>query len=443
MDAENAEPKENADAPSDLQEFSPSVQLNLNVRGLGLSATLEINERSLELARAGRNISRLGLGQSPFPVPDVLQRRLREHAHEKDYLPVQGLPELREAICGYLQRTQQLSFDPEDILVGPGTKELMFLVQLTYYGDLVIPTPSWVSYAPQARILGRSIVWLPTDPETGLGVTSEALEAVCADDPLRPRLLVLNSPGNPTGTAYSPEHLQEIADAARAHRMLLLSDEIYGGLRFDGRHRSAAAFYGNGTIISDGLSKWAGAGGWRLGFFAFPKSLAWLREAMAAAASETYTSVAAPIQHAAVAAFEGGPEIELYLDRSRAILAALAEFVSRRLSAAGAAVNPIRGGFYAFPNFDPVRERLAERGVTTSAQLCARLLEEAGVAALPGSVFGRPAHELSLRLAFVDFDGAAALEALAQGERLDAAFLARHAPRVAAGVDAMARWVEG
>lgn len=426
-----------------LQAFHPSVQLNLNVRGLGLSATLEINERSAALIAQGRQVSKLGLGQSPFPVPDILQRRLAANTHQKDYLPVQGLKALREAICGYLKRTQDLDFDAEDILIGPGTKELMFLVQMVYYGDLVIPTPSWVSYAPQARILGRPISWLPTQPDTGLGVTADALSAMCANDPQRPRLLILNSPGNPTGTAYTAEQLQDIARVAEDCRMVLLSDEIYGGVQFDGRHRSAARYYRGGAIISDGISKWAGAGGWRLGFFAFPKSLAWLREAMAAAASETYTSVSAPIQHAAVAAFEGGPEMELYLQRSRAVLEALANTVSQRLTAAGAAVNPIKGGFYAFPNFDPVRPRLAERGVTTSLELCKRLLDDAGVATLPGSAFGRPPEELSLRLAFVDFDGGAALDALARGEALDAAFLKRHCGRVIEGIEALAGWVEG
>mgnify|MGYP006273944279 CR=1 FL=1 len=425
-----------------LHRYSPSVQLNLNVRSLGLSATLAINERSAALKAEGREISRLGLGQSPFPVPEVLQHALKANAHQKDYLAVQGLPALRAAICRYLKRTQDLDFDPEDILIGPGSKELMFLVQLVFYGDLVIPTPSWVSYAPQAQILGRPITWLPTRPETGLGVTAEALRAVCANDPMRPRLLILNSPGNPTGTAYTAEALAEIAAVARDHRLLLLSDEIYGGVQFDGRHQSAAQFYRGGTIISDGISKWAGSGGWRLGFFAFPKSLAWLRKAMAAAASETYTSVSAPIQHAAIAAFEGGPEMEIYLERSRAVLQALAQAVSRRLTKAGARVNPIKGGFYAFPDFEPLRERLAERGVTTSAQLCESLLEEAGVATLPGSAFGRPDHELSLRLAFVDFDGAAALDALREGETLDEAFLNRHCGRVIEGIEAMARWFE-
>ena len=433
-------------SPRDIQApdaFAPSVQLNLNIRGLGLSATLAINERSAALMKQGRKVSKLGLGQSPFPVPDVMQKALRDNAFQKDYLPVQGLYGLREKICGYLERTQGLDFDPEDILIGPGSKELMFLLQLVYYGDLLIPTPSWVSYAPQAQIIGRPIRWLPTAPETGLGVTPDVLHKACQNDPDRPRLLILNSPGNPTGTAYSPEQMLAIAEAAREHRLLLLSDEIYGGVQFDGQHQSAARYYRGGTIISDGISKWAGAGGWRLGFFAFPKSLSWLKDAMAAAASETYTSVSAPIQHAAKVAFEGGPEMELYLHRSRQVLEALANFVTDQLTDAGAQVNPIRGGFYAFPNFDPVADKLHARGITTSSQLCERLLEDTGVATLPGSAFGRPDTELSLRLAFVDFDGELALRALSNGETLDEAFLNRHCPRVMEGIRAMAHWARG
>ena len=433
-------------SPQDIKApdaFAPSVQLNLNIRGLGLSATLAINERSAALMREGRKVSKLGLGQSPFPVPDVMQKALRDNAFQKDYLPVQGLYGLREKICGYLERTQGLDFDPEDILIGPGSKELMFLLQLVYYGDLLIPTPSWVSYAPQAQIIGRPIRWLPTAPETGLGVTPEVLHKACQHDPNRPRLLILNSPGNPTGTAYTPEQMLAIAEAAREHRLLLLSDEIYGGVQFDGQHQSAARYYRGGTIISDGISKWAGAGGWRLGFFAFPKSLSWLKDAMATAASETYTSVSAPIQHAAKVAFEGGPEMELYLHRSRQVLEALANFVTDQLTEAGAQVNPIRGGFYAFPNFDPIADKLHARCITTSSELCERLLEETGVATLPGSSFGRPESELSLRLAFVDFDGELALRALSDGETLDEAFLNRHCPSVMEGIRAMAQWARG
>jgi aspartate aminotransferase len=393
--------------------ISPQIHVNLNVRGMGRSATVAINERSAELRSQGREVVRLGLGQSPFPVPEVMVQALRDNAAEKDYLPVQGLPALRQSIVEYYRRTEGLEYRPENVLIGPGTKELMFLVQLVYYGDLVIPAPSWVSYAPQARIIGRHLRWLPTDIETGMGVTPEALERVCAADPERPRLLILNYPGNPTGSTYSDDQLRGIAEVARKYRVLLLADEIYNGLRFDGHHASIARFYPEGTIISNGLSKWAGAGGWRLGAFTFPSTLSWLAESMAAVASETFTSTAAPIQYAAIKGFEQSDELDDYLARARRILHSLMMYSYDRLHSTGAELAVPRGGFYAFPNFSAPRTQLAERGIGSSRELCERVLDELGIAFLPGHVFGRPEHELSVRISCVDFDGATALEAAA------------------------------
>ena len=425
-------------------EFTPQVHLNLNVRGLSKSATVAINERCGALARDGCEVVRLGLGQSPFPVPDVMVEALRDHAGEKDYLPVKGLPELRRAIVGYYRRTQGLEYLPANILVGPGTKELMFLVQLVYYGELVIPAPSWVSYAPQARIIGRNLHWLPTEIETGLGVTPEALEQLCAADPQRPRLLILNYPGNPTGTAYSDEQLREIAEVARKYRLLLLADEIYSGLRFDGEHVSIARYYPEGTIISNGLSKWAGAGGWRLGAFVFPATLSWLVDAMAAVASETFTSTAAPIQYAAIHAFEPSPEWDDYLTRARKVLRGLMRHSYERLRSVGAELAVPKGGFYVFPNFSAPRTRLAERGITSSGELCERALEELDVAFLPGSVFGRPDHELSVRISGVDFDGRDALDAAAElgaSEDPGEDFLQKYCNPTFDAINRLADWV--
>ena len=422
-----------------VQPRSPEVYLNLSVRGMGPSATLAINERSRQLQEAGRTVYRLGLGQSPFPVPEHVRASLAQNAHQKDYLAVKGLPALREAIVDWVRRTEGLDYSPANVLVGPGTKELMFLVQLVYYGDLVIPTPSWVSYAPQASIIGRPIKWLRTRPETGLGVEPDALEELCAQDPNRPRLLILNSPSNPTGLAYTEEQLQALAEVLRKYRVLALSDEIYSGTHFTDGHVSLARYYPEGTVISNGLSKWCGAGGWRLGYFIFPDTLAWLADAMAAVASETFTSTSAPLQYAAISALEDRTEMHQYLDHSRQILAALAGYAYRTLSDAGALLNPAAGGFYLFPRFEPQRERLSARGISDNGALCERLLEETGVATLPGSNFGRPSSELSMRLAYVDFDGGNAL-ARAVGETVDEAFVRRHCNRVTDAIDRLAGW---
>jgi aspartate aminotransferase len=182
----------------------PDVNLNLNVRGLLPSATVAINERSNRLRAEGRRIHKLGLGQSPFPVPLPVVEALRTHAAEKDYLPVAGLAALREVVAGYHERKQGIAVRAEDVLVGPGSKELMFLLQLVYYGDLVVPTPSWVSYAPQAEIVGRKISWIETRREDGWRITPESLAARCEDDPGRPRLVVLNTPTIPPGAPTSP-----------------------------------------------------------------------------------------------------------------------------------------------------------------------------------------------------------------------------------------------
>ncbi len=420
------------------------IYLNLNVRGLPVSATLGINEESNRLLADGRKIYKLGLGQSPFPVPEVIVKELQNNAHQKDYLPVCGLPALCEAVSGYYQRTQHLSFRSDHILIGPGSKELMFILQLAYYGDLVIPTPSWVSYAPQAHIIGRHVHWLETNEKNKWLLTPEELERHCQRDPDKPRIVILNYPNNPTGCSYSDEELQALAEVARKYRIVMLSDEIYGELNFAGNHRSIACYYPEGTIISSGLSKWAGAGGWRLGTFAFPTELKWLLDSMAVIASETFTATSAPIQYAAVKAFTGGVSLERYLFQSRRILKALSSWIWEHLDATGALVAQPDGAFYMFPDFEPLRDKLADRGIQTGEQLCQALLQETGVAMLPGSCFGRPDRELTLRLAFVDFDGArvlAAAEQLPADQPLDEVFLDQYCPKVLAAIRLICNWL--
>lgn len=423
---------------------TPQVHLNLNVRGMKASATVAINERSNALLAEGRQVFKLGLGQSPFPVVAPVVQALRDHAGEKDYLPVKGLWELRKAVAAYHKRHDGVERDAEDTLIGPGSKELMFLLQLVYYGDLVIPTPAWVSYAPQARIIGRRVEMLRTRREDGWRLSPELLERFCAKDPDRPRLVIINYPSNPTGGTYKLDELRALAKVAARYRVVLLSDEIYGELHHKGQHVSIARFYPEGTIISAGLSKWCGAGGWRLGTFLFPKTMGWLLDAMATAASETYTSTCAPIQHAAVTAFAGGHEIEEYLVRSRRVLGALGRWTQRRLEEAGADCVRPTGGFYLFPELRAFAEPLAKMGITTSAELCERLLNDTGVAILPGEEFGRPEEELTVRLAYVDFDGASALEQvghLAKDAPVDEDFLRAHCGRVTEAIDRFCQWL--
>jgi len=435
----------NLDGKEAIELRHHSVSLNLNVRGLTQSATLAIKDRCRELRSRGTQVVDFGLGQSPFPVPTAVVEALREHAAEKDYLPVRGLPALREAVAQYHRRKDQIETDPNLVLVGPGSKELMFLLQLVFYGEINLRTPCWVSYLPQAKIIGRTITLIPTTFETGWKLTADLLERSLkkANDDARPRLLVMNYPMNPTGHTYSAQELQALADAARRFGLIVLSDEIYGPLHFSGEHTSIARFYPERTIVSSGLSKWCGAGGWRLGTFSFPAELAWLADAMAVAASETYTSVCAPVQYAAVRAFEYDAEIETYLQHVRRILAAVGRRCTHRLREAGIRLHEPEGAFYLFLDFTPLTERLDRRGIHEGATLCERLLTEAGVAILPGSAFARPAAELTARLSYVDFDGAAALAAsrsIALDQDLPDGWIDRHVGNVLQGVERIVEW---
>ena len=421
------------------------LSLNLNVRGMPLSATLHINELSNKLKQQGKKVYKFGLGQSPFPVPKPVVEELRANAFQKDYLEVKGLKPLREAVADYHSRRNDIQRSAEHVLIGPGSKELMFLLQFVYYGELVIPTPSWVSYAPQAKIIGRQIAWIKTKEKNRWRLLPEELEKICNNDHYKPRIVILNYPSNPTGVTYTCEELEELARVAREHRVILLSDEIYGELNFNGNHCSIARFYPEGTIISGGISKWCGAGGWRLGTFSFPDSLSGLLNGMASVASETFTSTSTPIQYAAIKAFSGGIEIERYLWNARRILKALGTETHRLLTGGGIEAPEPEGAFYLFINFSNYADKLKSKNIFTSLDLTTSLLEETGVALLPGSVFGRPEEEFTARLSYVDFDGArtlAAAETTRPEDSLPEEFINTYCSHMFDGINALVGWVK-
>ncbi|EGZ28634.1 hypothetical protein PHYSODRAFT_471652 [Phytophthora sojae] len=365
-----------------------------------------LDELSNRMIREGKCIYKLGLGQSPFPIPQCIVDELRANSHRRDYLPVAGLPELCDDIAAWGTDRLHINYSRDDVLVGPGTKELLFVLQTVYYGDLLLPNPSCTSYAPQAAIAGRNMMWLPTHAEDHFVLRPQVLESHCAKDPDAPRILILNSPSNPTGCAYQADELEALAKVARKYRILVVSDEIYSELHHSGTHLSLSKYYPEGTIVSGGLSKWCGAGGWRMGFWLFPPSMGWLRSSMLVMASETYTSVASPIQHAARRACV---ELSMYKRKCQKTLQLIGRWFAYQLQKMDVEVQVPEAGFYLFPCFRRHRKALALRGILTDEQLCAQLLQDTGVAILPGSAFGRSPEELFARLAFVDFKGDLAL----------------------------------
>jgi len=401
------------------------------IKNLKPSSTLRINEISKELESKGKKIFKFGFGQSPFEVPKDVVDELKNNAHQNKYLSIQGLSELRAAISKYSNTKNSQNYTAENIIIGPGTKELMFLLQLLFDGDILLPAPSWVSYAPQA-LLGRNKVhWIITTSENNWFPTPEEIEKVILKNKDKNYLLFLNSPNNPSGQICN--NLKEISAIAKKYNILILSDEIYSELSFDENFRSISQFYPEKTIISTGLSKWCGAGGWRLGYFIIPEALKELRDSLKVLASETFTSVSAPIQYAAIAAYSNNHDE--YINNSRSILKAVGEYVYENLKSNKININKPQGGFYLMPEF------LIEK-FSTAEEMCKNILEETGVVLLPGSDFGFSKERMITRLSFTDFNGDEFMQNVKKTKKVDMNSISKFAPKIIEGTKKLKEWVE-
>ena len=393
------------------------------------SATLAINEESNRLKKEGKKIFRFGFGQSPFPIPASIILALKNAANKNTYLPMQGLEDLRSAIANDLNKNNNNQFESDDIVVGPGTKELIFLTQIAFNGDILLPAPSWVSYQPQALIAKNKVHWIQTSSNTNWFPTAKQIEDKIKTIKDRNLLLFINSPNNPSGAVC--ENLKEIATIAKKYKLVILSDEIYSRLTFNKKYVSVSNFYTEGTIVSSGLSKWCGAGGWRLGFFGIPKQLKELKNSLKILCSESFTSVSAPIQYAAIEAYEG--DHSDYLNRVRKILSFTGNYVYESLKSNVVNITKPEGGFYLFPEFTNAK-------FSSSSEMCKDILNKTGVALLPGSDFGLKSSKMVVRLSYTDFDGANFLRNTTGGNKLDNASLKKNAPNIVEGVAALKEW---
>ena len=411
------------------------MDLQHNILGLKTSATLAINELSQKLIKEGKEVFKFGLGQSPFPVPDIIVKELQKNAHQKDYLNVSGLIELREEVANYHSNKNQYKYNAESVIIGPGSKELIFQTQLVLNCDLLLPSPSWVSYEPQAQILNKKVHWIKATAETNWHLDPEELDKTCASLNSVNKLLILNSPNNPSGTTHG--NLKELANVAKKHNVIIIADEIYAELDFTGEYKSITHYYPEKTIVSSGLSKWYGAGGWRIGTLVFPDELSYIRDSVRTVASETFTAVSAPIQYAAIKAYS--EDHSEYLENSRLILKMIGDYIYKELSSVGVMCQKPQGGFYMICDFSNVVNKTHE--INNDKTLCQKILNDIGFAMLPGSDFGMEEDKLLSRIAFVDFDGSKALKMISKEKPSSDNFLDLTCPKIAKGISLLKDWI--
>ena len=400
-----------------------------HIKLLKPSATLAINEKCKKLRAEGKKVFNFGFGGSPFSIPDKIVSALKNNAHQKEYLPSIGLKELRKAIAEYINKNSKNDFKEEDIIIGPGTKQLMFLLQLGFDGELIFPSGSWVSYEPQAIIAKNKVHWIKTSRENNWFPKPDEIEKKIKSIKSKNIILFLNSPNNPSGAVC--KNLKEIAEVAKKHNIIILSDEIYAQLQFDGKYQSISEYYPEGSIISSGLSKWLGAGGWRLGFFAVPKKLRNILEMIKVLSSESLSAVSAPIQYAAVEAFLNDHSDHLL--KTRKILSSVGNYVYNNLKSNRILINPPQGGFYIMPEF-------LDSKFKNSAEMCNDIIKKTGVALLPGSDFGFKPNKMLARLSYTDFNGDVFLKNILSGKKPNSDDIKKFAPNIVEGTKKLVDW---
>jgi aspartate aminotransferase len=381
-----------------MTQFDPASLLVARSQSTDEGAIIRMSQRARELRGGGMDVVSLTLGEPDFDTPENIQAAATAamKAGFTHYAPVMGIPELRAALARKLSTENGLDYGPNDICVANGAKQAIANAVLSIVGEgdeVIMLAPFWVSYEITVRFAGGTPRVLSAGVEESYKVPARRIAAAITP---RTKMIVLNSPSNPSGAVWTRAELMELAEAVKAHpQLMVLSDEIYEYILFDGEMASFGALPGmrERTITVNGFSKGFAMTGWRLGYAAAPapiaKAMSRIQSAISAGANQF-------VQRAAIAALEG-PRDEV--ERMRRAYEKRRDMVLTGLRAIdGVRIGGIPATFYAFPDVSGLLGRKAGNHVIeTAEQLCDWLLERHGVATVPGTAFGAPG---SIRLSF-------------------------------------------
>jgi aspartate aminotransferase len=375
-------------------------RVSARVRALRPSETMALSARARELRARGVNVISFAAGEPDFDTPEHIRRAAIDaietgHTH---YTEVSGTVALREAIAAKLARDNNLSYTPREIVVSNGAKHAIWNALFTLLEpgeEVLIPIPYWVTFPEIVRILGAVPVFVAPSPGAYKVTPDDLLRAATP----RTRVLILNSPNNPSGAVYSREEIEAIADFVVQHDLFVVSDEIYEILTYGGaRHVSIASTrpeLRERTVLVNGVSKTWAMTGWRLGYAAAPADIAEGMERLQGQSTSNPSSVS---QQAALRALTGGPAAAAAM---RDAFAARRDLVIQRLAKiTGVSLRPPEGAFYVFPDLSE-RIRRAKNGVQDSMSLCDYLIDEARIVCVPGSAFGMEGH---VRISYANRD---------------------------------------
>ena len=366
------------------------MEYSRKAKNINPSITLAITAKAKALKAEGVDVVSFGAGEPDFNTPkNIIDAAIRAMEEGKTkYTPTAGIIELREAICNKLEKDNNLKYNPNQIIVSTGAKQCLadvFMAILNPGDEVIVPTPYWVSYPELIKLADGTPVFVEANEKAGYKYTIEDLEKVVTD---KTKALVLNSPNNPTGTIYQKEELEVIAEFAKKHDILIISDEMYEKLIYDGeKHISIASLSQDAyerTVVINGVSKAYAMTGWRIGYAAAKEEIIKLMVSVQSHVTSNPNSIA---QYASVEALNG-PTDEL--------VKMIAEFDNRRKfmvkrigEMEGLDIIYPKGAFYLMINVSSVYGKAINgKTINSSLDFSAELLEEEKVAVIPGAAFG-------------------------------------------------------
>ena len=356
-------------------------QLSDSIDKLKASATVAFNTKAKALARTGVDVVAMTAGEPDFQPPEHVLRAAHEAIERgmTKYTPSEGTLELREAVCAKFRRENALDYAPDQIIVSTGGKQVLynaFMATLDPGDEVVIPTPYWVSYPAQVQLAGGVTVPVTTLSEEGFVPDPERVRAALSD---RTRVILLNSPSNPTGAVYPREVVREIVEMAAERNIWVFADDLYEHLVYDGEFTAAAGYAPDKTLVIHGASKAYALTGWRIGYGAGPKALI---SAMNRLQGQVTGGTNAVAQHAAMAALNEVEKTRAFIERTKRAYIERRDVLVEGLNRLGLETPKPQGAFYVMTDVTPLHK---DEGV-----VAIRLLEEAHVGVVPGTDFEAP-----------------------------------------------------
>ena len=368
------------------------------------SPTLLINEKVKAMWQDGEDILHVAFGESRFPVHPDLSKALNDGMSNRSYLSSLGTDSLRTKIAEYYTKQLNIDISYDQVIVGVGSKSLLYSIIQAIDGDILLPRPSWVSYSSIATMCNRSIKRFDLNKNNGYNLNIDSLKdaySSAKNSGVNPSMLVLNSPNNPVGNSFEKSDIQSVANWAQENNITILSDEIYGLITFkENKHHTPLTYYPDKTIVFSGLSKHLSLGGWRLGISILPRNLfgQQLISKFESISGNIWSCVPSPFQVVGETAFSDNESIADYINVCTNIHRVRTLFIYEQFQDLGIDCPRPTGGFYIYASFKKWSDQLSKIDIISCTSLSEYLLDKYKIATLPGSAFGDNPENLCLRI---------------------------------------------